>query len=92
MNGTPLYNFNYIACITSNVYFKSLVVLVFGLVITFVDKIEVLHDKRVFVGLLLLALLFSWTHLNELGTMILLIVLLMLVYNIQLNQKHSLLS
>lgn len=89
MNETSLYNFNYLACITSNVYFKFLVVLVFGLVITFVDKIVVLHDKKVFIGLLIILLLFSWTHLEELGAIILLIVLLMLLYNIQLNKKRD---
>jgi hypothetical protein len=88
MNGAPLYNFNYISCITSNVYFKFLVVVVFGLVITFVDEIDVLHDKRAFIGLLIIALLFSWTQLEELGAMILLIVLLMLVYNIQYTKKR----
>jgi hypothetical protein len=62
-------------------------VLVFGLVITFIDKVEVLHDKRAFIGLLVIVLLFSWTHLEELGAVILLIVLLMLVYNIQLNKE-----
>jgi len=89
MNGAPLYNFNYISCITSNVYFKFLVVVVFGLVITFVDEIDVLHDKRAFIGLLIIALLFSWTQLEELGAMILLIVLLMLVYNIQYTKKRN---
>ena len=89
MNGAPLYNFNYISCITSNVYFKFLVVVVFGLVITFVDEIDVLHDKRAFISLLVIALLFSWTQLEELGAMILLIVLLMLVYNIQYTKKRN---
>ena len=87
MNETLLYNLNYFACIISNVCFKFLVVLVFGLVITFIDKVEVLHDKRAFIGLLVIVLLFSWTHLEELGAVILLIVLLMLVYNIQLNKE-----
>jgi hypothetical protein len=64
-------------------------VLVFGLVITFVDKIDVLHDKRAFIALLVIALLFSWTHLEELGAMILLIVLLMLVYNIQQKPRNN---
>ena len=89
MNGTPLYNLDYVSCITSNYYFKFLVVVVFGLVITFVDQIDVLHDKKAFLGLLVIALLFSWTHLDELGAMILLIVLLMLVYNIQYTKKKG---
>jgi hypothetical protein len=63
------------------------VVVVFGLVITFIDEIDVLHDKRAFIGLLIIALLFSWTQLEELGAMILLTLLLMLVYNIQHNRK-----
>jgi hypothetical protein len=63
------------------------VVVVFGLVITFVDEIDVLHDKRAFMVLLAVALLFSWTHLEELGAMILMIMLLMLVYNIQCMKK-----
>jgi len=87
MNGTPLYNLGYFSCITSNIYFKFLVVVVFGLVITFVDEIDVLHDKRAFMVLLAVALLFSWTHLEELGAMILMIMLLMLVYNIQCMKK-----
>lgn len=89
MNETSLYNFNYFACITSNIYFKFLVVLVLGLVITFIDKIDVLHDKRTFLGLLLIVLLFSWTHLEELGATILLLVLLMLVFNIQLKKQKG---
>ena len=87
MNGAPLYNLEYFSCITSNIYFKFLVVVVFGLVITFIDEIDVLHDKRAFIGLLIIALLFSWTQLEELGAMILLTLLLMLVYNIQHNRK-----
>ena len=90
-NGIPLYNFNYFSCITSNVYFKFLVVVVLGLVITFVDKIDMLHDKMAFVVLLAITLLFSWTHLEELGAVILLIVLSVLVYNIQINKKKQLL-
>jgi hypothetical protein len=54
-----------------------------------VDEIDVLHDKRAFIGLLIIALLFSWTQLEELGAMILLIVLLMLVYNIQYTKKRN---
>jgi hypothetical protein len=88
LNGTPLYNLDYFSCITTNAYFKALVVVVFGLVITFVDEIDVMHSKLAFVGLLFLALLFSWTHLEELGAVILMLVLLVLVFNIQYNKKE----
>ena len=89
MNGVPLYNLEYFSCITSNIYFKFLVVLVFGLVITFVDEIDVLHDKRAFVGLLIITLIFSWTQLEELGAMLLLVLLSMLVFNIQHNKNKK---
>jgi chromate transport protein ChrA len=88
-NGTPLYNLNYVSCITSNIYFKVLAVMVFGLMITFVDEIEVLQDKRTLLLLLFVVLLFSWTHIEELGAVILLIILLVLVYNVQHNKKKQ---
>ncbi len=89
MYGTPLYNTNYVGCISSNVYFKVLAVIILGLVITFVDEIDVLQDKRALVVLLLVVLLFSWTHIEELGAVILLVMLLVLVYNVQHNKRKD---
>lgn len=89
MSGTPLYNANYTSCITSNIYFKVLAVVVFGLIITFVDEIDILQDKRAFWILLFVTLLFSWTHLEELGALLLLIILLVLVYNVQYNKSKQ---
>jgi hypothetical protein len=88
-SSTPLYNIGFLSCITSNVYFKILFVIVLGLTITFVDEIEVLHNKGVVIALLCIALLLSSTHLDELGAVILVIILMILVFNIERNKQRE---
>lgn len=88
-SSTPLYNIGFISCVTSNVYFKTLVVIVLGLTITFIDEIEVLHNKTVVIALLFLTLLLSTTHLDELGAIILVVILMILIFNIERNKKEN---
>lgn len=82
---------DFFACITSHIYFKLFFVLIFGIIITFADEIEILKHKvslYVILGVLLMTLL---THMDSYGygVIMLLMILFIITYNIQLNKKNK---
>lgn len=66
-------------------YFKIFVVTVLGLMITFVDEIDVLKEKHVLYAIVGLLILMTFTNLQEYGAILLLVMLVALSYNITLN-------
>lgn len=79
------YTLDFCACITTNMYFKIFVVTVLGLMITFVDEIDVLKEKHVLYAIVGLLILMTFTNLQEYGAILLLVMLVALSYNITLN-------
>ena len=88
MESTFLYNINYIHCISSNHYFKFFVVIILGLVITFIEDIKILHSKPSLIILLILIITMSFTYLDELGSILFLIIIFVLSFS--LNKTKSL--
>lgn len=80
------------SCITANLYFKIFAAMTVGLVLTFIDEIELLHSKQAVTGVLVIALLMSYSHLDEFGAVLLLIALFIIMYNIQLTNKTKYLA
>jgi hypothetical protein len=70
------------ACITTNMHFKFFFVLIFGIVLTFIENIDILKNQYALSAILLLLIMMSYTHLEELGSVILLMILFVLLFNI----------
>lgn len=80
---------DFYSCITSHIYFKLFFVLIFGIIITFVDEIEFLKHKMSLYLILFVFLMTILTHMDNYGygVIMLLMILFILSYNIQLNNK-----
>lgn len=77
--------FDFCACITSNVYFKVFFVLIVGLILTFAHQVEVLQSKLALVVVLGVLILMTLTQSDECGAIVLLGVLFVLTYNLNTN-------
>jgi hypothetical protein len=80
---------DFYACITSHIYFKLFFVLIFGIIITFADEIEILKNKISLYLILFVFLSTVLTHMDNYGygVIMLLMILFIITYNIQLNNK-----
>lgn len=74
------------SCITTNLYFKIFVAGIFGIALTFVDDIDVLHSKTAILSILMVLILMTYTHLEEFGTVLLLLSLFVILQNIHATQ------
>jgi len=76
-------------CITSHIYFKMFFVLVFGIIITFADDIEILKQKTSLYVILIVLLMIVLTQMDNYGygVIMLLMILFIITYNIQLTNK-----
>jgi intracellular septation protein A len=83
------FEFDFCSCITSHIYFKILFVLVFGILITFAHEVEFLRNKISLYIILVILLMMSFTHTDEPGSIIFLLILFILAYNIKLNHKNN---
>lgn len=76
------------ACLTKNPYYKVFVVTVLGLAITFIDDLDALHSRWVEMSVLLVFLIMCFSmQQDEFGTILLLLVLCVLVYNGRINKS-----
>lgn len=89
MENTFLYNIDYIHCMSNNYYFKFFVVIILGLVITFIEDIKILHSKLSLSILLIVILIMSFTYLDELGSILFLIIIFVLSFNLYKKSKLS---
>lgn len=82
---------DFYSCITSHIYFKLFFVLVFGVIITFADDIEILKHKVSLYVILVVLLMTVLTHMDNYGygVIMLLMILFIITYNIQLNEKRK---
>jgi hypothetical protein len=82
---------DFYSCITSHIYFKLFFVLVFGIIITFADDIDVLKQKVSLYVILLVLLMTILTHMDNYGygVIMLLVILFIITYNIQMNEKRK---
>lgn len=82
---------DFYSCITSHVYFKIFFVLVFGIILTFADDIEILKHKVSLYVILLILLMIVLTSMDDYGygVIMILMILFILSYNIQLHNKKS---
>jgi hypothetical protein len=82
---------DFYSCITSHIYFKLFFVLVFGIIITFADDIDVLKQKVSLYVILLVLLMTILTHMDNYGygVIMLLVMLFIITYNIQMNEKRK---
>lgn len=77
-------------CITKHIYFKAFTVFVLSILITFVDDIEILYSKYIFViFLFIFSLILFTTGVEFVGVLILLMMLIVLVYNNEKNRERS---
>jgi hypothetical protein len=77
-------------CITRHTYFRVVLVFVLSLMITFVDDIDVLYNKTVlllFIGMFVISLFIQ----NDIGTLVLLTIIIIMVYNntLKLDQQTN---
>lgn len=81
--------FDFCSCITSHIYFKLFFVLVFGILISFADEIEVLKHKASLYVILIVLLMTILTHMDNYGNgvIMLLMILFIITYNIQMKEK-----
>lgn len=75
-------------CITTHIYFKVFFVGIIGLVLTFAHEIAVLRSKAALWTILFVLLMMVYTHTEECGALVLLVVLFILSYNLNINM-HS---
>lgn len=76
------------ACLTTNPYYKVFVVTVLGLAITFIEDLDALHTQWVGMSVLLVFLIMCFsTQQEEFGTILLLLVLCVLIYNKRVNKS-----
>jgi hypothetical protein len=80
---------DFCACITTNIQFKFFFVLIFGIILTFIDNIDVLRNKYALSAVLFLLIIMSFTHLEEIGSVILVMILFVLLYNIVYTTKQN---
>lgn len=82
---------DFYACITSHVYFKIFFVLVFGIILTFVDEIEILKHKLSLYIVLLILLMIILTSMDDYGygVILFLMILFVLSYNIHITKKNT---
>lgn len=77
------------SCITTNLYFKVFVAIIFGLALTFVQEIDALHSKQATILILMILLLMTFTHLDEFGAVLLLTALFAIILNIQATKASQ---
>lgn len=77
------------SCITKNWYFKLFAMTVLSLALTFVDDIDILHKKSTVYAILLVLILMTFYYLEELGTVILLLILFVITYNIMVMRSKN---
>lgn len=82
---------DFYTCVTSHLYFKVFFVLVFGIILTFVDEIEILKHKIVLLIILTILLMILLTSMDGYGygVIILIMLLFILTYNIQVHRKKT---
>lgn len=82
---------DFYSCITSHIYFKLFFVLIFGIIISFADEIEILKHKLSLYVILIVLLMTIITHMDNYGygVIMLLMILFVLTYNIQMNEKRK---
>lgn len=75
---------DFYTCITSHMYFKIFFVLVFGIILTFVDEIVILRRKIVLFIILVILMMIVLTSMDDYGYGVLLFIMLLFVltYNI----------
>lgn len=76
-------------CITKHIYFKVFVLFVLAMMITFVDDIEFLYSKYILFVFLFVFTLVMFTNSCEIGTLVLLMILIVLISNNQANKKRQ---
>lgn len=77
------------SCITKNWYFKLFAMTVLSLALTFVDDIDILHKRSTVYAILLVLILMTFYYLEELGTVILLLILFVITYNIMVMRSKN---
>lgn len=82
---------DFYSCITSHVYFKVFFVLVFGIILTFIDEIEIFRHKLPLVVILLILLMTVLTSMDDYGygVILFLMILFILSYNIHLKKNKT---
>lgn len=82
---------DFYSCITSHVYFKTFFVLVFGVLLTFIDDIEILKHRFSLYLVLLMLLMIILTGMDDYGYGVILFIMILFVlsYNIQLQEKKN---
>lgn len=83
------YTLDFCACITSNLYFKIFVVTILGLILTFVDEIDIFKSQYVLYITLTILVLMSFTNIHEFGAILLLVMLAALNYNMILHNTNN---
>lgn len=86
---------DFYSCITSHMYFKVFFVLVFGIILTFIDEIDIMKHKTLLYLVLVVLLMILLTHMDDYGygVVVFIMLLFILTYNIQVqntNQKNDL--
>lgn len=77
------------ACLMQNLYYKVFVVTVVGLAITFIEDLDALHTRWVGMSVLFLFLIMSFCmQQDDFGTILLLLILCLLVYNMVYTKKR----
>jgi hypothetical protein len=68
-------------CVSNHIYFKVIAVFVMSLLITFVDDIDIFYEKGMLILFILIFVLSMSIHTDDVGTLILLTVIIILIYN-----------
>jgi hypothetical protein len=82
-------NQDFCDCITKHIYFKMFLVFVMSMCITFVDEVEILYSKYVFVVFVLALAIVMFAFPNEIGTLVLFVMLIVLIHNNISNEKSK---
>lgn len=80
---------NVCSCITQHTYFKGFVVFVLAVLTTFVDDIEIFYSKYILYITVLVFTLVMFTNSCEIGSLILLMVLIVLIFNNNMNSNKG---
>lgn len=82
---------DFYSCITSHVYFKIFFVLVFGIILTFIDNIEILKHEFSLYVILLILLMTILTSMDDYGYGVILFIMLLFVlsYNIRVHDRKK---
>jgi hypothetical protein len=82
---------DFYSCITSHVYFKIFFVLVFGIILTFIDNIEILKHEFTLYVILLILLMTILTSMDDYGYGVILFIMLLFVqsYNIRVHERKK---